>query len=463
MTKKRARTGFILLSIFIIIGILLSVCRFDIPFTNSTYNGFANSISLGLDLSGGISAVYDCNLAKDSGTGDLGEAIDATITRLENILFDEGFSEATVTKQGTSRIRIEVPNLSDSQELFDLIGTPASLYISTNENFDVKNPSGEYVSGSDITKVYSFLYSGSDSQLNNQYVVALNFNDNGAEKFKSITTAASTSSNKNIYIFIGDEEPMQVGCENAITNGSTIIHGGSINSRESAKDYALMIMSGTFSANLELSECTVVSATLGKDALLYGIIAGAVALLLVMIIMGLRYKVLGILADVSLVVYMILMLFFLQAIPFIQLTLPGIAGIILSIGMAVDGNVIIFERIREEYALGKKVPQAVRGGFKKAFWPIFDSNITTIITSIILYILGTASIKGFALTLLLGIILSMFSTLVMTRILVRWALPFDASKPKYFGLKRSKVAKEQDVVVEGEDGNAKNPEIVVEG
>ena len=374
MTKKRARTGFILLSIFIIIGIILSVCRFDIPFTTSTYNGFANSISLGLDLSGGISAVYDCSLAKDSGTGDLSEAIDATITRLENILYDEGFSEATVTRQGASRIRVEVPNLSDSQELFDLIGTPASLYISTNENFDVKNPAGEYVSGSDISEVY-VSYNNQDSC----YGVVLNFNSNGAEKFKNVTTTAANGE-KTLYINIGDESPLKVTCESAMTQGTTFVYGGSIQDYNSAKDYALMIMSGTFSANLELSECTVVSATLGKDALLYGIIAGAVALLLVMIIMGLRYRVLGILADVSLVVYMILMLFFLQAIPFVQLTLPGIAGIILSIGMAVDGNVIIFERIREEYAAGKKVPQAVKGGFKKAFWPIFDSNITTIKT-----------------------------------------------------------------------------------
>ena len=122
MTKKRGRIGFIILGIIIAIGIILSVCRFDIPFTNSTYNGFANSISLGLDLSGGISAVYDTSLAKDSGTTDLNEAIDATVTRLENILYSEGYSEATVTRQGSSKIRVEVPNLSDSQELFDIIG-----------------------------------------------------------------------------------------------------------------------------------------------------------------------------------------------------------------------------------------------------------------------------------------------------------------------------------------------------
>lgn len=456
MTKKRARVGFILLSIFTVIGILLSVCSFKIPFTDYVYNGFANSISLGLDLSGGISAVYDCSLSKDSGTKDLSSAVDGTITRLETILYGEGYSEATVSRQGGNKIRIEVPNLTDSQDLFNLIGKPASLYISTNSEFNVNNPSGDYVSGNDIDNVY-VSYNSQDSC----YGVVLKFTETGSDQFSKITKAAAEGE-KTLYINIGDEEALKVTCEQQMTQGSTFVYGGSIQDYDSAKEYSMMIMSGTFSASLELVECSVVSATLGKNALLYGIIAGAVAMALVMLIMWWRYGRLGLLADFSLVIYMVLMMFFLQAIPFIQLTLPGIAGIILSIGMAVDGNIIIFERIREEYATGKKIPLAVKGGFKKAFWPIFDSNITTILTSIILYILGTASIKGFALTLLLGILLSMFSTLVMTRILVKWALPFNANKPDKFKLKRKKNIVE---ISENEDNNdsSNNPEIVVEG
>lgn len=462
MTKKRARIGFIILGICIVIGILLSVCSFTIPFTYKQFNGFANSIPLGLDLSGGVSAVYDCSLSKDSGTTDLSNAVDATVTRLESILYSEGYSEALVSRQGSSQIRVEVPNLTDSQDLFDLIGQPASLYISTNETFDVASPSGEYVSGKDISEVY---VSYNNEQSN--YGVVLNFTEEGTASFSQITKTAAEG-DKTLYINIGDEDPLKVTCEEQMTQGTTFVYGGSISDYDSAKDYAMMIMSGTFSANLELVECTVVSATLGKDALLYGLIAGGIAILIVMALMWWRYGRLGLLSNVSLIIYLILMLFFLQAIPFVQLTLPGIAGIILSLGMAVDGNVIIFERIREEYANGKKIPLAVKGGFKKAFWPIFDSNITTIITSIILYILGTASIKGFAITLLLGIVLSMFSTLVVTRVLVRWALPFNANKPDKLHLKRSKnvkvVKEEQEVVVEennNDDNNA--PEIVVGG
>ena len=156
---------------------------------------------------------------------------------------------------------------------------------------------------------------------------------------------------------------------------------------------------------------------------------------------------------------------FLQAIPFVQLTLPGLAGIILSIGMAVDGNVIIFERIKEEYASGKKIPLSVKNGFKKAFWPIFDSNITTIFAAIILYILGTASIKGFAITLLLGILLSMFTTLVVGRYLVKWYLPFNSTNAKRLRLKRSKNLNPECVIVDESIASQEtaSEEIIVEG
>ena len=173
-----------------------------------------------------------------------------------------------------------------------------------------------------------------------------------------------------------------------------------------------------------------------------------------MLVLWLRYGDFGLLASFALVIYMVLMLFFLQAIPFVQLTLPGLAGIILSIGMAVDGTVIVFERFREEYRSGKKIPLSVKTGFKRAFWPIFDSNITTIITALVLYILGTASIKGFAITLLIGIILSMFMNLVILRFLVKWYLPFNSVKGKKLHLpKQTRVFKEPETVVTGGETN----------
>ena len=436
MSKKRSKIRFTLLAIVVLIGLLLAVCPFNIPFTTYTYNGFANSISLGLDLSGGVAVVYECTPARNSNESDISNAIDATCERLEQVLFNEGYSEASVRKQGTSRIRIEVPNVTDSSEIFGFLEDPKTLYMTLEECTDPENPPEVFVDGFDIDSV-------SVAMQENNYGVSVKFTKDGQSKFADLTEqAAAKDGEKLIYIYLGEVNANnlfgKVTCESKINGGSTFISGDSISDYESAKQYAYNIMSGTFKVELELIENSVISATLGREALTYGIIAGAVALVLIMIIMWVRYGDFGLLADFALVVYVILMLFFLQAIPFIQLTLPGIAGIILSLGMAVDGNVIIFERIKEEYATGKKIPLAVKSGFKRAFWPIFDSNITTIFTSIILYILGTASIKGFALTLLLGILLSMFTSLVVTRFFVKSYLPLNSTNPKKLHLHREK-------------------------
>lgn len=434
MSKKRARIRFTWLAIVVLLGLLLAVCPFNIPFTNSTYHGFAGSISLGLDLSGGVAVVYDCTPAKNSEESDISNAIDATRERLEQLLYNQGYSEAKVSKQNGNRIRVEVPNATDSSEIFDLLGDPQTLYMTLEECTDASNPPEVFVDGFDIDSV-------NVSMQEEKYGVSVKFTKDGTNKFANLTDAASKG-DKKIYIYLGEVNPNklfgQVTCESKINGGSTFISGDSISDLESAKQYAYNIMSGTFQVKLDLVERSDISATLGRNALTYGIIAGVVALVIVMLIMWLRYGDFGLLADFALVVYMILMLFFLQAIPFIQLTLPGIAGIILSLGMAVDGNIIIFERIKEEYASGKKIPLAVKSGFKRAFWPIFDSNITTIITSIILYVLGTASIKGFAITLLLGILLSMFTSLVVTRFFVKSYLPLNSTNPKKCRLYREK-------------------------
>ena len=420
MTKRKARFRFILLSIFVVIGILLSVCRFDIPFTDKTYNGFANSIKLGLDLKGGISAVYEASLPENS-TSTLDESIDATIERLSNLITSKGFTEALVTKQGTSRIRVEVPDISDPQEIFNLIGQPASLEIRGEKD----GPA--ILTGNDIKECYP----SQDNE--NKYGVTLKFNPAGTKKFADLT---KEKLNKEIYIVIGNQEPLVLTVNAEITSGETFISGGSISTQADAEDYALKILSGTFGVELELLENNVVSPTLGTEALKYGIIAGVIAIGLVMVFMVVIYRDFGLLANLSLIIYTIIVLFLLQSIPLVQLTLPGIAGIILSLGMAVDGNIIIFEKIKEEYTKGKKIPFAVKSSFKKAFTPIFDSNITTIIASLVLYLLGTGSIKGFAITLLIGIVVSMFTTLVVTRRLINLYLPFNSTNPKRLALKR---------------------------
>ncbi len=445
--KRNSILNYIAVSVITLIGLFLSIFSFTIPYTQTDFVGFAQSISLGLDLAGGISVVYDCDLAQDSNTRNLDNAIEATVTRLESVIGDK-YSEATIVRQGSTRIRIEVPSITDADEIFRLIGEPTPLYMT-----DTSDGTGTArIVGTDIEDVNVSYQRNDDDEF--VYGVVVKFTRDGGRKFADFTSEISskTSGSQYIYIYLGEIspniQPLRLECQQTITGGSTFI-SGNFETYDQAQDYALQIMSGTFNVSLNLLEQARIEPTLGANALKYCIIGGIVGIILIMAILWWRYGDFGLLASFALVMYVILMLFFLQAIPFVQLTLPGLAGIVLSIGMAVDGTVIIFERVREEYKNGKKIPLSVKTGFKRAFWPIFDSNITTIFTAVVLLILGTASIQGFAITLLIGILLSMFMNLVILRFLVKWYLPLNSVKYKKLHLPKQVRQFKEEIVVEG--------------
>ena len=429
MTKKNAKKSVVFVVLLLIIGILLAFCRFDVPFTTKTYNGFINSIKMGLDVSGGVTAVYDAKLADESSDTDIDTAIKSTINRLESILASRGYTEATVTTQQGNRIRVEVPDVEDPQEVFDLIGSPAKLSFKTEDS-----PTAESVI--DASHIKSVKY---DFQ-NGEHGVSLSFTSSGAMKFADLTEELSSSGEK-VYVYIGDEKFTELSVKAHITDGKTFI-SGSMDTRADAEEFALRIMSGTFSAELSLYESSVVSATLGMNAIETGLIAAIVGLILIFIFMIVVYRMMGAIASLALVFYAILVIFFLQAIPLVQLTLPGIAGIILSLGMAVDANVIIFERIKDEYKYGKRIPASVKGGFKRATRAILDSNITTLMVCVVLYLLGTGAIKGFAITLFIGIVVSMFTAIFVTRWLLNICIAFNSSKAELYNLYREEGVNE---------------------
>ena len=446
--KKNSILNYIAVALITILGIVLSVCSFNVPFTSFTYNGFANSIPLGLDLAGGISVVYDCSLSNDSNTQSLDTAIDGTLARLRMVIQTE-YPEATVERQGSSKIRIEVPTLTDSNEIFDLIGEPTPLYMTLDQNASAE----ARIVGSDIKNVQA----GVQQDANGEYVygVSLQFTEEGAKKF-SVLTKDAAEGNQVIYIYLGeidDSADMQLTCEEQITGDSTFI-SGSFETLEDAENYALQIMSGTFSVNLNNPQINVISATLGGEALNLAIIGGVIGLVVALILLWCRYGDFSFLSAFSLIIFAILMLFFLQAIPFVQLTLTGIAGIVLSFAVTIGGTIFIFEKIREEYRTGKKIPLSVKSGFKKALWPILDSHIVMAIVAIFLWIFGTSSIQGFAIPFLIGIVLSLFVNLVVLRFFVKWYLPFNSVKAKKLHLpKQVRVFKENDEAVVGGQAN----------
>lgn len=415
MSRRKTIVKSVLIFAGIIILLVLSFVPFRVPGTFEDFQSFAGSIKLGIDLKGGASAVYD--VADDEeDLGNLDARLDGTASRLLSMINGAGYMEATVNREGSTRIRIEVPAITDPTQLFDLIGKPADL------QFKIEGET--LVWGSNVTDAYAITYQGG-------YAIQLKLDAKGTEDFSNATT---NNIGKAMDIVIDGETISSPNIEVAITNGTPVITGDF--TYQAADDLAKKILSGALGVKLSIVEKYIISPTLGVDALSTSLIAGGIGILLVMIYLFIFYKGLGIVADICLMLFTGLLMWLLAAFPFVQLTLPGIAGIILSIGMAVDANVIIFERIKDEYKLGKSPRAASASGFKKALWTVLDANITTAFAAIILIILGKGSVRGFGITLLFGIILSVTVALTVSRLLTKYAVILFGDKPRMLGLKR---------------------------
>ena len=370
-----------------------------------------SGISQGLDLRGGVSAVY---LAVDEGQEDYASLLSGTMAVLRSRLTGQGFTEATVTQQGTDRIRVEIPDVDDPNEILNIIGQPAKL--------EFKTPDGEVIMDGSAVKKAEMGY------LEGQPVVQFELNDEGTDAFAKATAA-------NIGKVISIELDGNVISEP--TGGSGYIEGNF--TAESAQNLAMLIQSGALPLNIEQLEVRTISATLGEDALSTSMTAAIIGVLLVILFMIIMYRLPGAVASLALLIYILIDLFLLAVIPGVQLTLPGIAGIVLSIGMAVDANVIIFERVKEELKAGKTVRASVESGFKRAFTAILDSNITTIIAGVVLMIFGAGSIKGFAITLTIGVVASMFTAVVVTRFLLHQMVGLNLTNHGLYGVKEVKA------------------------
>lgn len=440
MSKKKSIIVLSLVAVFIILMAVFAVVDFPIGNTVYDYHGYAKTIKLGLDMSGGVSAVFN---VIDDGHPDLDVRIDGTVASLQELLVSKGYTEATVTKgtnsNGMNTIRVEVPDVDDPETVLSLIGRPATLEFKLEES----DTAEAVIIGSEHLET---AYVTTDD--NSAYAVGLKFNDEGTKVFSDMTSA---NVGKSTYIYINGELYTTVNINSAITNGSAIITSQAGYSFEEAKDFATRLQSGTFGVKLQQSEVRSISPTLGANAVRNALIAGVIGIALIFVFLAVVYRGMGLAADVALCVYIVLLLWFSALLPWVQLTLPGIAGLLLSIGMAVDGNVIIFERIREEYrGTSKPIKSAVKAGFKRSIAAIIDGNVTTLIGAIVLWAVGSAAIQGFAVTLFIGIILSMFTSLLITRLVLNAFLPLTAKldkkhkglNEKLYGLKRSASVEE---------------------
>ncbi|MBQ9983917.1 MAG: protein translocase subunit SecD [Lachnospiraceae bacterium] len=420
--KKTKRNSVLIVLVFII---ALAVGAFTaVKGLGKNEIGAAKNIILGLDLAGGVSITYE--IVEDNPSQ---QEIDDTVKRLQ-LRVDEYSTDGVVYKEGANRISIEIPGVTDANAILEELGKPGALEFVDEENYQKMISGEEYeveLSGSDIKNAAAGINSQSAIT---EYVVELVFNDAGTEKFAQAT---GDNIGKSIYIIYDGEVVSAPVVQEMIPSGSAQIDG--MEDLEEAERLAQTIRIGALPLTLQELRSNVVGATLGQDALSTTLKAGAIGIAVVAVIMVVVYLLPGVVSVLALCAYVVLTLLCLNGFN-ASLTLPGLAGIVLSIGMAVDANVVIFTRIKEEIGAGNGVKAAIDAGFDKALSAILDSNITTLIAAFVLYFMGTGTIKGFALTLGIGIALSMFTALFITKNLLKALYNLGLRNPKLYGYKK---------------------------
>lgn len=376
-------------------------------------------IKLGLDLAGGVSITYQAKEANPSA-----EDMSDTQYKLQQRVQTYS-SEAEVYQEGGNRINIDIPGVSDANKILEELGKPGSLLF-LDENMQT------VLEGTDVASATPMIYKDQQTGSNN-YEVALTFTDEGAQKFAEVTAA---NVGKRIAIVYDGVVYSNPTVQAAITGGQASITG--MESYEEADRLAATIRIGSLSLELEELRSNVVGAKLGQEAIATSLKAGAIGFAIVCVFMVIIYLIPGLAASIALCLYVALMLILLAAFE-VTLTLPGIAGIILSIGMAVDANVIIFTRIKEEIGLGKTVKSAIKTGFAKALSAIIDGNVTTLIAAAVLYWRGSGTVKGFATTLAIGIVLSMFTALFVTKFALNTLYELGFADKKFYGVRKEKT------------------------
>ncbi|WP_026893963.1 protein translocase subunit SecD [Clostridiisalibacter paucivorans] len=381
-------------------------------------NSAREEMNLGLDLEGGVFVVLEAQ------TGATGEELAQKMKEAKSIIDQRvnglGVTEPTIVIEGEDRIRVELPGLKNTQEALDMIGKTAELQF--------MDPLGNVVLTGENVKKSQPMYETDPVTGGKRPAVSLELDSVGAEKFAKATKELVSKPNiedKIIYIVLDGDIISAPSVSSAITDGNASISGSF--TIEEASDLATLIQAGALPVEMKEVQSSVIGPTLGLKSLDKSVYAGMIGLLLIFVFMIIFYRIPGLVADIALTIYILLVMVTMIGIN-ATLTLPGIAGLILSVGMAVDANVVIFERVKEELRVGKTLRSAVDSGFKRALSTVLDANVTTLIAGIVLFNFGTGPIKGFAVTLIIGIVASMVTAVFITKYLLRLVIGMNITK-----------------------------------
>ena len=418
MKKTKRNAVLVIIAFLLVLGVAIYTAIFGVA-----DRGKVEYIKLGLDLKGGLSVTYEIqeDNYSDKDLEDTKYKIEKRVEAYTN--------EYSVYEDGDKKITAEIPGVTNADEILSALNIEGKLEFLDPDNYTKWSQGQEYeaaLTGDDIKNATA----GIDSDNGNDNVVQLVFTDDGAQKFADVTSA---NVGNIVYIIYDNEVVSAPRVQSAITGGSAEIN--SISTYEEAEQLATTIRIGALPLTLKQVRSNIVGATLGSDAISTSLKAGAIGIALVFVIMIIVFRIPGLVASFALAFYTVLDLLLINLFN-VTLTLPGIAGVILSVGMAVDANVIIFTRIKEELADGKSVKQAVKGGFHNALSAIIDGNVTTLIAALVLGIFGTGTIKGFAITLAIGVVLSVFTALAISQSLLTALVNLGINDVKFFGVAR---------------------------
>ena len=411
MKKTKTRARLTLAAILLLTAVLAVIGVTGIPaiglknwLPTTDAQSWPEALPLGLDLRGGVYVEYSA-ARPDDGDTDFAYLLESTMSVVRTRLSDKGFSEATVQSLGEDGIRVEIPDVTDTAMVLELIGEPALLEFAT--------PDGTvFMTGDAVSSAEPGLSQAAGNV--GEYVINFKLNKSGTELFRDMTTKYV---GQVLYILLDGEVLLAPKVNEPITSGEGSISG--MAGREEAEKIAAQIQSGALPLVLTQQKVDTVSATLGDDALSTSVLAAMIGMVIIMALLCWRYRMNGLVASWALVIYIILLFLVIYLVPGIQLTLAGLAGIVLGIGMAVDANVIIFERFNEEVRRGRSLKASVRTGFKNASSAVLDGNITTLIAAGVLLFYGTGTIRGFGITLGLSVLTSMFTAVFVTRVLLK--------------------------------------------
>lgn len=437
MAKRFSKINFILVSILVAIGIFLSVCSFDIPFgVTSDYAGFAGAISQNYDIGNAQTAVYEVSPVSEEITSVSCEKMEDTVLFVSNVLGMFGYSTNQVGIQNNNMIRAEITESTTSESFMNALSDRLEIIVRAQDTTETT----EYDIKSDRIQKCSITYQQSSANANSySYGVLIEFDSLGSKQYKKLTEyAADNGETVYFYNTNGEQIAKLTGITTYITTGQTFLENTSATTESAITNYAARVMMGALDVNLTIKENSVSSAYLGFNSVLYIVIMLLVAFVIVNVFMIVRYRDLGLISMLTSFINIVLYLFLLQALPntFFTLSLAGILGAVIGFALTILGHVIIFEKIRNEYSKGRRIPLSFKLGYKNATLKVVDISVLAMLASVAVYFIGFNVIKSFAVSLFVGGILTILSSLVITRVFTKWYLALNSTKPGKLALKK---------------------------